>query len=370
MEDTMRILSLTLDPMLLDPASIAMKRQHAYYRGHECTLVVLRKGGAVNFQEKGIHIRAFGGASKAGVFFRTITQLLRENVQYDLIIAQDVLWAGLMGYLIKWRHGGHLITQLHGDYLDNPKWLQSGALHGILNDLGKWVLRRSDGVRTVSKVIEDYIVDKLHYPRAQTISIPIGTELTLFQQSGVRAKVDGRYVMFAQRLIPEKSPMHFVSIMIVLMRKYPDLHAVIAGVGSLKEDMSAQFRNSGLHERTHFLGQIGMAELATYYRGATCLLHTAGWEGWGMPMIEAMACGAPVVTTKTGCAGEAVIHDRNGIITPIDDVDGMRRGVERLLAEPETFARMSKSAIEDARLWSFDSLSDKLRAWYEERAKD
>ena len=363
----MRILTLTLDPMLLDPASIAMKRQHAYYAGHETTLVVMRKGKPVDFQEKGIHIRAFGGSRKPVVFMRALIKILGERTTYDLVIAQDVLWLGLMAYIITQTRGGKLITQLHGDYLDNPKWVNERWSNPILNSIGKWILGKSDGVRTVSKAIEDYIVDTLHYPRAQTISIPIGTEMTLFQPEGIRANIAGRYVIFAQRLIPEKSPMYFVSIMIDLMRKYPDLHAVVAGVGILKEDMVAQFRNSGLSDRTHFLGQIGMAELATYYRGATCLLHTAGWEGWGMPMIEAMACGAPVVTTNTGCAGEAVIHDRNGIVTPIDDVDGLRRGVDRLLSEPETLARMKASSIVDARLWSFATLSEKLRAWYEER---
>jgi|GEM_PF-6607828 len=365
----MNILTLTLDPMLLDPASIAMKRQHAYYAGHETTLVVMRPGQAVDFVEKAIHIQSFGGSSKPFVFLSAFRGILKERNGYDLIIAQDVLWVGLMAYIITRVRGGKLITQLHGDYLDNPKWINEKWINTQLNVLGKWILLRSDGVRTVSKGIEDYIVDKLHYPRENTISIPIGTEMTLFLPEGVRANIDGRYVIFAQRLIPEKSPMYFVSIMIDLMRKYPDLHAVVAGAGHLKEDMIAQFRNSGLTPRTHFVGQIGLAELATYYRGATCLLHTAGWEGWGMPMIEAMACGAPVVTTKTGCAGEAVIHDRNGIITPIDDVDGLKRGVERLLTEPATLARMKIAAASDARLWSFTVLSERLRTWYEERAK-
>jgi glycosyltransferase involved in cell wall biosynthesis len=364
----MNILAIGLDPMLLDPASVAMKRQHAYYRGHDATIVILRPGATSDFQEKGLRIRTYGGKSKPEVFLRALYGMMREGKRPDLIIAQDVLFTGLLGYLMKRHSGGQLVTQLHGDYLDNPKWITESAMNSALNVLGKWILSQSDGVRTVSTSIEDFITTKLKYPKEKTISIPIGTELTLFSPDGVKASVPGRYVMFAQRLIPEKSPMYYVSIMIDLMRKYPDLHAVIAGEGFLRKDMEAQFRNAGLHERAHFLGQVGMASLASYYRGAVCLLHTAGWEGWGMPMIEAMSAGAPVVTTKTGCAGEAVLHDRNGIITPIDDVEGMRRGVERLLVEPETRERMSAFAREDAQVWSFESLSERLRAWYEERA--
>ncbi len=88
-----------------------------------------------------------------------------------------------------------------------------------------------------------------------------------------------------------------------------------------------------------------------------------------MPMIEAMSAGAPVVTTKTGCAGEAVIHERNGIVTPIDDVEALRRGVERVPIEPDTRRPMSAQAQKDALDWGFEALSTRLRSWYEERAR-
>ncbi len=365
----MHILAIGLDPMLIDPASVAMKRQHEYYRGHQATIVILRPGAPVEVRERDLYIRTFGGSHKASVLLRALYGVMKEGVKYDLIIAQDVLWTGLFGYLVKRHTGGVLVTQLHGDYLDNPKWITESARNTLLNELGKWILRHSDGVRTVSATIQQFITTKLKYPLNRTISIPIGTDLTLFTQGGVVAQVPGPYVMFAQRLIPEKSPMYYVSIMIDLMRKYPHLYAVVAGEGHLRKDMEAQFRNAGLSDRTMFLGQVGLATLATYYRGATCLLHTAGWEGWGMPMIEAMSAGAPVVTTKTGCAGEAVIHERNGIVTPIDDVEALRRGVERLLIEPDTRRRMSAQAQKDALDWGFEALSTRLRSWYEERAR-
>lgn len=362
----MNILAIGLDPLLLDPASVSMKRQHAYYRGHDATILVLRQGKPVSWSEGDIHTRCYGGSNKASVLFRAGGQLFAEKKKYDLVIAQDVLWCGILAYFITRFHGGKLVTQLHGDYLDNPKWINEKGMNTLMNMVGKFILSKSDAVRCVSKKIQDQVVASFGYPKDRTIANPIGTDLTLFVPEGVAISTPERFVMFAQRLIAEKSPMHYTSIMIDLMRKYPDLHAVIAGEGNLKKDMQDAFSKAGFGDRAHFLGHVGLAQLAMYYRKAICLLHTAGWEGWGMPMIEAMACGAPVVSTDTGCAGEVVLDGRNGFVLPIDDVEGMKKKTEELITNRVLWEEFSAHAKVDAQTASFATLSLQLHDWYEQ----
>ena len=362
----MNILAIGLDPLLLDPASVSMKRQHAYYRGHDATILVLRSGKSVSWTEGTIRTQSYGGGGKAGVLFHAIRGLLGEKKQYDIVIAQDVLWCGLLAYFITRVHGGKLVTQLHGNYLDNPQWINEKPANIFLNKVGKFILHKSAGVRCVSRKIQDQVVAQFGYPKERTIANPIGTDLTLFTPEGVAISTPERFVIFAQRLIAEKSPMHYVSIMLDLMKKYPDLHAVIAGEGNLKKEMQDAFTKAGIAHRAHFLGHVGLAQLAMYYRKAICLLHTAGWEGWGMPMIEAMACGAPVVSTDTGCAGEVVIDDRNGFVLAIDDVEGMRIKTEELVNNEALRMKFSASAKVDAQAASFASLSVQLHDWYEQ----
>ncbi len=362
----MNILAIGLDPLLLDPASVSMKRQHSYYRGHNATILVLRSGKSVLWSEGTIRTMCYGGKGKVAILFRAVMGLLREKKQYDLVIAQDVLWCGLLAYFITRVHGGKLVTQLHGNYLDNPQWIDEKPVNIFLNKLGKFILHKSAGVRCVSRKIQDQVVTSFGYPKERTIANPIGTDLTLFTPDGVAISTPERFVMFAQRLIAEKSPMHYVSIMIDLMRRYPDLHAVIAGEGNLKKDVQDAFANAGLSERAHFLGHVGLAQLAMYYRKAVCLLHTAGWEGWGMPMIEAMACGAPVVSTDTGCAGEVVVNGRNGFVLPIDDVEGMKKKTEELVTNIALWQEFSTHAKVDAQSASFATLSVQLHDWYEQ----
>lgn len=362
----MNILSLGLDRKLADPQSVGAWRQVAYYRGHQAKVYILETGTPAHLRIENVETVIPGGANKIVVGFRTLARLLFSDTKFDLVIAQDVLVIGLLGYLIARRHGARLVTQVHGDYLDNPRWLSERKGNYVRNAIGKFMLTHSDGIRCVSQKIVDDLHDRLSVPLERMLSAPIGTDLSMFSPEGEHVDVGGPFVLFVGRLLPEKSPFLFCDVVIPLMQNDPTLYAVFAGDGPLREELEKRFIDVGLGARVKFLGHVGGADLAQYYRAARVMLHTAAWEGWGMPMVESLACGCPVVTTDTGCAGEAVLHDVNGLIVPIDDVEGMSRETKRILEDDTLHARLSVAGpTEAAKKWSFDALSARIRSWHE-----
>jgi GT2 family glycosyltransferase len=90
-------------------------------------------------------------------------------------------------------------------------------------------------------------------------------------------------------------------------------------------------------------------ELAAAYSGAVALLHPSTYEGFGLPVLEAMACGCPVITTKNGSlaevAGEAAIFVRD------DDVAGMAAALDEV-QKPQVRARMIAAGLEQAKRFS------------------
>jgi len=361
----MNILSLGLDRNLANPQSVGTWRQVEYYRGHQAKVYILETGAPAQLRIENVETTIPGGGNKAVVLLRTLHALLFTPKKFDLVIAQDVLFIGLLGYVVALRHGARLITQVHGDYLDNPRWLTERKGNYVRNAIGKFVLRRSDGIRCVSKKIVDDLHDRLHVPNEKMLSAPIGTDLSMFSPEGECADVGGPFILFVGRLLPEKSPFLFCDVLIPLMKEHTDLHAVFAGDGPLKSELEKRFVDAGFGSRVHFLGHVGGADLAQYYRAARVMLHTAAWEGWGMPMVEALACGCPVVSTDTGCAGEAVLDGVNGIVVPIDDTTALSAATERLLSDDALYARLHAAAPDAAKDWSFDALSKRIRSWYE-----
>lgn len=108
-----------------------------------------------------------------------------------------------------------------------------------------------------------------------------------------------------------------------LLAKHRELHYLIVGGPSPEGDMSALFHqqvlNLGLSDRVHFLGAMSPDELKWPLSAADAFVLASRNEGWANVILEAMACGLPVVATDVGGNREVVARDDLGTIVPFDD---------------------------------------------------
>ena len=99
-------------------------------------------------------------------------------------------------------------------------------------------------------------------------------------------------------------------------------------------------------------GYLPLADLAPYLSGATVVAYPSLGEGFGLPVLEAMACGAPVLTTRelslTEVGGDAVAYSGT-------DADGIGEALAALLADPERRAALSAAAVERAAGFTWDA---------------
>lgn len=363
----MRILSISLDAAILDPASVVAQRQLAYLDGQYARILVVSPGRPERISLSH-HVTAerVGGRNKVVCLLRAIylvVMRLRDEA-YDVVISQDVLYTGLCAYLYARRRKKPFAVQLHGDYVFNAYWTAEHWAHRFVNVWGLFLLRRATGIRVVSERIRRECVRRDPGLASRITVFPIGTDLAHFSPEGPTGMVSP-YVLFVGRLHPEKTPLVFCDVAICLLHHHPSLHVVIVGEGALKEEMQRKFVAARVSDRVLYTGRQTPDELAAWYRGAVCLVHPSDWDGWGMVMIEAMACGCPVVSTDSGAAGEAVRDGENGVVVPVRDVDGLVRGVERLFTDATFRERLSWAAAEEAKKWSFDASVIAYRRWYE-----
>ena len=104
------------------------------------------------------------------------------------------------------------------------------------------------------------------------------------------------------------------------------------------------------------------AEIADLYRGARLLLCPSRYEGFGLPPLEAMACGTPVVVTDTSSLPE-VCGDA-ALYAPVDRTDLLAEQAERLLSDPELRRQMIEKGLARAAEFSWPRAAEKMLAVY------
>lgn len=361
-----KILVIGRDSTAATQGSQLYKRIQTYAQYHTFTFVVMNKGEATEIAIGETRVVLTGGKTLLTSFFSALFFSLKEmkHNQYDAVSTQDVLYAGMVGYIVSRLFKVPLFIQVHGDYLGNPRWFSSkiGYFNKFMNGVGTFILLRAEYVRVVSARLKADLFSKYPLKHERVISIPIGTDLHLFHSGNNEPRE--KVLFFAQRLIPEKCPMLFAEVAAAALLKHPDVSVKIAGNGSMEEQMRNYFAQAGVLERVTFFGAVPQDVLAKLYLTAYIYIHTADWEGWGMPMIEAMAAGCPVVTTDTGCAGEAIRHEETGLVTAINDKGALIESVERLLTDESFWNTISQKGIKEAQQWSFESLARKNMEWY------
>jgi glycosyltransferase involved in cell wall biosynthesis len=101
------------------------------------------------------------------------------------------------------------------------------------------------------------------------------------------------------------------------------------------------------------LGYLPREDLATLIAGSTCLIYPSIYEGFGLPPLEAMACGIPVITSNVSSIPE-VVGDTGVLLDP-QDVDGFKQAIEMMISAPDVRAALGRKALARSAMFTWES---------------
>ena len=138
-----------------------------------------------------------------------------------------------------------------------------------------------------------------------------------------------KVIAFAGWLIPRKR----VDIAIAAMACLPaDTALVIAGEGPLQAQLEAQAKQLGVAERTHFIGKLSSQDMPGFFSAADVLVLPSEREGWANVLLEAMACGTPVVSRAVAGALDLVVNPAAGELVEGDDPEAYAAAIKKVFA--------------------------------------
>jgi len=177
--------------------------------------------------------------------------------------------------------------------------------------------------------------------------IPEGVDPVFVPRHGAAARVkakwrvDGRYLLFVGALDARKDPHALLRAWTAARVEHPDLMLLIAGIPGRQAPPSM----AGAVQ----LGRVVDEELADLYSAASCLVFPSRYEGFGLPCLEAMACGCPVAAFRNSSIPELV--DDAGVLVADGDGEALGTAAAQVIDQAE---RWRRAGLQRARMFSWD----------------
>jgi glycosyltransferase involved in cell wall biosynthesis len=172
---------------------------------------------------------------------------------------------------------------------------------------------------------------------------------------------DGPLLLYVGRLMPWKG----VDTALHALRYLPKATLLIAGDGEERERLQRLAQELGIMQRVRFLGVVPRQQLPRLYSTVDLLLATSyASETFGISLVEAQACGLPVVASRFGGFPEVVDEGRTGLLVPPRDPSALAEAATAILEHPERRAAMATAAPQWVAQFLWPAVVDRVEAAY------
>jgi glycosyltransferase involved in cell wall biosynthesis len=172
------------------------------------------------------------------------------------------------------------------------------------------------------------------------------------------------YLLFVGTLEPRKNVPLLLEAFATVRRELDVQLLLVGSRGWLDEPIFAAHARLGLLDSARFLGPLDQEALAALYSHAAAFVLPSLYEGFGLPVLEAMACGAPVICSNSGPLPE--IASEAAVLLPPDDPQPWARAMLRVLTEPRTADALRQSGFSRAATFSWRRAALATRDIYRE----
>ncbi|MCM8821624.1 MAG: glycosyltransferase family 4 protein [Candidatus Omnitrophica bacterium] len=248
------------------------------------------------------------------------------------------------------------IVTIHGlDFVEMDVYWYSDKWYKNVHNY----LKRASIIIAVSEHVKNAIVQHYGIERERIMVVYPGVrkEFMPLENTGnseifERFKISFPYLLTVATSVERKNLKRLLDAFAILAGKNRDLKLFIAGDRSIQDKIVQQIQQHKLENRVVFTGYLGAEQLACLYNMAEAFVFPSLYEGFGLPVLEAMACGCPVITSNVSAlpevAGNAAI-----LVNPYS-IEQLVEAMEKVLQSSYTRERMRMDGLKRAKDFSWE----------------
>jgi len=290
--------------------------------------------------------------------FRTLARELRQGARYDVVHDVQCLGWGLLGLRAM---GLPVVTTVHHPLTIDRRasFVRATNLREMIGAqkfypiaMQRSVAQRLDRVITSSEWSAAQISRDFGVPSGRIRNVYNGLDTDLYSPAASVAKNEGEVLCVGRANDPNKG----IRLLIAAIAKCDArVRLTLVDDDNRLNPVFKWARQAGIASRLRVTGRVPTSELVELYRRASLVVVPSRSEGFGLPAVEALACGTPVVACEAGALGEVMRLCGGGIVVPRDDADALAHGIASLMGDPlrrERLAREGRARVEARLSWS------------------
>ena len=230
-------------------------------------------------------------------------------------------------------------------------------------------VRRAVQILAVSEHTKRELVGLLGVPAERVVVTPNAVrahfrppEAATLAAFRVSKGLPERFVLYVGTLEPRKNLTTLLSAYAEIARRHDVPLLVGGGKGWLYDAVFQRLEELGLRERVHFVGYIEEEELPLWYAAATVFVFPSIYEGFGMPPLEAMACGTPVITSNSSSLPE-VVGDAGLMVAPTD-ASAFATALDQVLSDAALHDELRTRGLVRAQAFAWRTTAERTLAAY------
>ena len=301
-------------------------------------------------------------------------RLLRGHIERDGIdlLQSHLPGANFWGLLLAWRGDCVVLPTVHNTHEAQYEETSETFKRRLRRWAYRQLLRRCDAVVAVSDEVRRALIEFVGTDGARRIIvISNGVDIPESLDPALLAAARARYgllagdpfVLAVGRFTEQKNFPGLLDAVLLLRRRGVRLRIMIAGDGPLRAFLERQVDELGLGDQVILPGIVH--DLPELMPGADLFVLPSLWEGLPLALLEAMACGLPVVATQIAGAADVVEEGVSGLLVPPGNAAELAQAMATLLADPARRAAYGAAGLEIVRRnYSFDRVNRELGALY------